>query len=92
MAPKAHHTVPRLHLQNFAGTNPPGQVWTYDATTGKCWSQIPEETGIQTHFYSVGRDDGTHDTRIEEMLSGFESRAAPVYESLLHGDIPEMAT
>src|SRR4051794_35543076 len=92
MTAKAHHIVPRLHLANFAGNDPRGQVWTYDAATGKSWSKIPEETAIQTHFYSVGREDGTHDPRIEEMLSEFETRAAPVYLKLLGGDIPSKDT
>jgi hypothetical protein len=92
MTTKAQHTVPRLHLQHFAGNSPAGQVWTYDSQTGKSWSQIPEETGITTHFYSLERDDGTQDTRIEEMLSEIESRAAPVYEALLRGIIPAINT
>ena len=92
MTTKSQHTVPRLHLQHFTGGNPKGQIWTYDVTTNRRWSQAPLETGTQTHFYSVQRQDGTQDTRIEEMLSGFESRAAPVYEGLLNGDIPKLNT
>ncbi len=43
----------------------------------------------QTHFYSIEQPDGTMDTRIEEALSKFEGRAAPVYDALLRGDIPK---
>ncbi len=86
--PKGHHTVSRLHLQHFAGSKPAGQIWTYDAVTGREWSAIPEETSVQTHFYSAERDDGSIDTRIEEFLSTVESNAAPVYEGLLRGQIP----
>ncbi len=92
MVAKAQHTVPRLHLQQFAGAKPEGQVWTYDAQSGRNWSKIPEETGTETHFYSLQREDGTHDTRIEEMLSAIELRAAPVYEGLLNGVIPSPNT
>src|SRR6058998_1186923 len=92
MPAKAHHTIPRLHLAHFAGATPPGQVWTYDSLTRRNWSQVPEETGTETHFYSLVNDDGTHDTRIEEMLSGFETRAAPVYEDLLQGNVPKLGT
>ncbi len=77
MAPKGQHFIPRLHLQHFAGDNPKGQVWTYDATSGQAWSAIPEETAVQTHFYSAERDDGSMDTRIEEFLSIVEGAAAP---------------
>ena len=92
MVAKAQHTVPRLHLQHFAGVKPEGQVWTYDSQSGRNWSKIPEETGTETHFYSLQREDGTHDTRIEDMLSAIESRAAPVYEGLLNGVIPKPNT
>jgi hypothetical protein len=53
------------------------------------WSAVPEETCVQTHFYSAEREDGTMDTRLEEFLSQVESRAAPVYESLLTGRLPQ---
>jgi len=85
---KSQHTIPRLHLQHFAGPKPPGQVWTYDALTGKFWSAIPEETCVQTHFYSAERSDGTMDTGLEEHLAQVESRAAPVYEALLKRRLP----
>jgi hypothetical protein len=78
MTPKSQHFIPRLHLQHFAGPSPKGQVWTYDAVAAKTWSAIPEETAVQTHFYSAEKDDGSMDTRIEEFLSSVESLAAPV--------------
>jgi hypothetical protein len=89
MAPKGQHFIPRLHLQHFTGDNPKGQVWTYDAPSGRAWSAIPEETAVQTHFYSAERDGGSMDTRIEEFLSTVEGAAAPVYECLLKGAIPK---
>jgi hypothetical protein len=89
MPPKAHHFIPRLHLQHFAGNDPPGQVWTYDAKTGKVWSAIPEKTAVGTHFYSAENPDGTMNTRIEEALSKIEGTAAPVYDTLLQGAIPK---
>jgi hypothetical protein len=92
MGAKAQHIVPSLNLRNFAGTEPAGQVWTYDCVSGRSWSKIPEETGTVTHFYSVQKEDGTQDTRIEEMLSAIESRASSVYGRLLRGDIPKKDT
>jgi hypothetical protein len=53
------------------------------------WSAIPQETCVQTHFYSAERDDGTMDTRLEEFLSLVESHAAPIYENLLKGRLPQ---
>ena len=91
MSAKSQHTIPRLHLQHFAGRQPAGQVWTYDAIAAKQWSAIPDETCVQTHFYSAERDDGTMDTRLEDFIAGVESRAAPVYEGLLKGTMPSDA-
>jgi Protein of unknown function (DUF4238) len=87
--PKKQHFIPRLHLKHFVGADPQGQIWTYDAQTGNVHSAIPEETAIETHFYSMEKPDGTMDTRIEECLASIESNAAPVYEALLRGEIPK---
>jgi hypothetical protein len=88
MKPKSHHTIPRMHLQHFAGPERAGQVWTYDAVAGRQWSAIPDETCVQTHFYSAVAEDGTIDARVEEFLAQVEGRAAPVYEGLLAGRFP----
>lgn len=66
-------------------------MWTYDAVEGRQWSAIPGETGVQIHFYSAERDDGTMDTRLEDFLAQVESRAAPVYEDLLNWRLPKDA-
>jgi len=86
--PRGQHVIPRMHLQHFAGSRPPGQVWTFNKNSGAAWSAVPEETAKQTHFYSVEKDDGTYDTRIEEFLSECEGKAAPTYERLITGIPP----
>src|SRR4029077_549437 len=88
MAPKRQHFNPALHLRQFAGDAPKGQVWIYDKQTGRVRSATPENTAVQSHFYSVERDDGTMDTTIEHYLAEVESDAAPVYEGLLRGEMP----
>jgi hypothetical protein len=87
--PKRHHFIPILHLKHFAGDDPKGQVWTYDATTGDVRSAVPDETAVEGHFYSAQRIDGTMDTRLEEHLAKMESAAAPVYEALLRCEMPK---
>jgi Protein of unknown function (DUF4238) len=84
--PKSHHFIPRLHLAHFAGHQPPGQVWTYDKNSGASYSAIPEETGVQNHFYSYEREDGSFDTQLETGLSQLETCAAPIYERLVRGE------
>ena len=87
--PKRQHFIPILHLQHFVGTDPQGQVWTYDAETGVVRSAIPKETAVQSHFYSVEGEDGTMDTRVEDFLAKMESNAAPAYDALLRAEIPK---
>jgi hypothetical protein len=84
--PKQQHIIPRLHLQHFVGTE--GRVFTYDAIAGKVWAKVPEETAVETHFYSAELADGSIDTSIETHLGQIESAAAPVYTGLLSGKIP----
>jgi hypothetical protein len=55
--PKQQHTIPRLHLQYFAGAE--GRVFNYDAIAGKVWAAAPEETAVETHFYSAELADGS---------------------------------
>jgi hypothetical protein len=86
---KSHHYSPVLHLRNFVGNTPAGHVWTYDKQSGKSRSSIPEETGFETHFYSVEKADGMKDTTIEKFLADVESKAAPVYRGLLEGKLPK---
>src|ERR1700722_9142062 len=87
--PKRQHTVPRLHLRHFVGRDPEGHVWSYESRSGRVWSATPENTAVESHFYSAERTDGTMDTAIEEHLSKIESLAAPVYSALLRGEIPD---
>jgi len=87
--PKKQHVIPELHLKHFADAN--GRVCTYDAVKGKSWFAAVGETGVEGHFYSGELDDGTEDTRIETHLAEIESKAAPIYDGLLRGDIPDQS-
>jgi hypothetical protein len=66
-------------------------VCTYDAVKGKSWFAAVAETAVESHFYSGELNDGTKDTLIETHLAEIESKAAPVYERLLRGDIPDQS-
>jgi hypothetical protein len=80
------HKVPKLSLKHFGG--PRSQVWTYDKLTGKCWPAAPGRTGVEAHYYSIERDDGSMDTIFEDTLSFIETAAAPIYARLVEGTIP----
>jgi hypothetical protein len=86
--PKRQHIIPCLHLRHFAGDDPAGQVWNYDAQSGRVWSAAPENTAVEGHFYSGERDDGSMDSTIEEHLASVENSAVSVYTALLRGEIP----
>jgi hypothetical protein len=86
--PKRQHFIPRLHLQHFVGQEPKGQVWSYESQTGQTRSAVPEQTAVESHFYSVENKDGSMNTGIETKLAEIEDKAAPIYEALLSGNIP----
>lgn len=86
--PKRHHFIPRLHLQHFAGADPKGHVWTYEKQTGAIRSAIPDETAVESYFYSFKDEQGILNNNVEETLSKIESSAAPIYDMLLNGTIP----
>jgi len=78
-----------LHLKNFGGDNPKGQVWTYDALEGTARPATPENTAVQSYFYSSETTDGKIDGTIDEAMTKIEGVAAPVYEALLRGEFPK---
>jgi len=80
------HKVPKLSLKHFAGQN--GEVWTYDKRSGKSWPASPARTGVEAHYYSIEREDGTMDTGLEAEMSKLEGEAAPIYEKLVAGELP----
>lgn len=87
-SPKRQHFIPRFHLQYFAGHEPEGQVWTYDAVNDKVWSAAPENTAVTSHFYSIQLPDGRTDSTVEDLLASAESVAASPYRDALLGHVP----
>lgn len=81
--PKGHHQISRFYLERFAGSDPEGHVWSYDMDSGKVWSATPENTGKETHLYSVTLESGERLADIEKMLSVIEGKAAEPLEKLL---------
>ena len=84
--PKRQHYVPILHLKHFVGQQPQNHVWTYDKLKANVRHSVPDETGLEAHFYSAEKADGSMDTRLETYLSKVEGTAAPIYENLVRND------
>ncbi|MGE0714412.1 MAG: DUF4238 domain-containing protein [Alphaproteobacteria bacterium] len=91
-APKAHHYIPRMHLQYFVGERPAGHIWTTSKKTGLSRSGKIEQTAKENYFYSVENEDGTFDSSLEALIGTIEADAAPVYRSMLDGIVPEDGT
>jgi hypothetical protein len=85
--PKRQHYIPEFYLGHFVDEK--GQVWTYDQAADKVWSATPDQTAVETNFYSVENDEGRYIDELEKWLAGVESDAASVYPKLLGGEIPK---
>jgi hypothetical protein len=82
------HITPVHHLAQFTGKHPEGCVWVYDRDEDTTRPTAPESTGFEHHFYSLKRDDGSWDTRLDEWITGVEAKAHPIYQELLRGVLP----
>lgn len=89
MSGRKQHIIPKKHLKHFAGHDPKGHVWTYDATADEPRSATPANTAVETHFYSIQMEDGTMDPTMDNFVTNVEGKAAPIYEDVIDGRIPE---
>jgi hypothetical protein len=84
---KRHHYVPDFYLRHFLDER--DQVWIYDKRAEDIEASIrfsdPSNVGLQGNIYSVGKEDGTYDDRIDEWLQGVENKAAPIHRKLISG-------
>ncbi|QEE47338.1 DUF4238 domain-containing protein [Rhizobium sp. WL3] len=84
---KRHHYVPEFYLRHFLDER--DQVWIYDKRAEDIEASIrfsdPSNVGLQGNIYSVRKEDGTYDDRIDEWLQGVENKAAPIHRKLISG-------
>ena len=81
---KRQHIVPRFYLSRFC--NGKGMVWTYSA--GKEPMALkPEDTAIETNFYSPIDKDGERFDDAENVLAKIEAAAAPLWEEMIAGRV-----
>ncbi len=81
---KRQHIVPRFYLSRFC--NEGGMVWTYGA--GKePMARKPEDTAVETNFYSpIDKDEKRFDDA-ERVLAMIEGAAAPLWEEVMAGKV-----
>ncbi len=82
---KRQHYVPRFYLAYFADAE--GMVWTYDTERNEVRAGTPENTAVETNFYSVRDEADEYVDALEEWLSGVEDKAAPLYPKVLKGEL-----
>jgi hypothetical protein len=82
--PKRQHFVPRFYLEGFADKD--NFVWTYDKQTGQGRPATPENTAVETNFYSFEAPSGEYDDTIENALADIEGKAKWCLPKLLRGE------
>lgn len=82
---KRHHAQPEFYLRGFCEPSA-DRVWVYDfeATEPRCTGV--ENASVERYRYSVTREDGSRDNRLEDWIANAESKAAPVLRNLVAGD------
>ena len=78
-SPKRHHYLPRFYLENFCND---GQLWVFDRKNKQYRNQTPNNTALQTHYYSVEDKKGNKNTDIELFLSRIEGQAQPIISKI----------
>jgi hypothetical protein len=81
------HYIPCVHLKRFTDINTKNHVWTYDSQTNECRHGTPENTAVESHFYSIENPDGTKNIKLEKLLAEIEGKAAPIYDELLNKNV-----
>lgn len=79
---KRQHYVPRFYLERF--TDGDGSVWNYEKGTGESLALSPEDTAVETNFYSPRTEQGYFDG-IEKWLSDVESEACSLFSDVISG-------
>lgn len=82
--PKRQHYLPRFYLDGFATG---GLVAVYDRDTNEVRRQQSKDTAVIGHFYTMEDAEGRRRYEIEDLLSGYEGKAAPVIKKLAAKEI-----
>ncbi len=85
---KKHHYIPQFYLREFSDRyGPKGQepyVWVYEKRMDKpAEKRSPKNIAAETHFYPASGVTSTKIQAVEDALSRFESRVAPLLREVL---------
>jgi hypothetical protein len=87
MRPEVQHYVPAGYLRSF---RPDGEsaLFVHRRKGTKWFRQVPENIATRKNFYSILREDGTFDDRIEHMLArGIERPGLSALWQLKEGEV-----
>jgi hypothetical protein len=72
------HYVPASYLAGFTpDSNRESQLFVYQRNSEKMFRSIPDEAAKRRNYYSVPLPDGSHDDRVDVMITALESQAMP---------------
>lgn len=78
--PKRHHFLPQSYLRGFGRDE---VLWVYDRNENAVRAQKVVDTAVKKHFYSIEKEDGSRDPRVESEFLSKIDRLIP----LLVGDL-----
>lgn len=72
------HYVPASYLAGFTpDNNRDSQLFVYERNTEKMFRAAPDNAAKQRNYYSAPLPDGSHDDRIDVMITALEGQAVP---------------
>jgi hypothetical protein len=79
------HFLPQFHQRRFGiePRNKKTRLWRLDKATGKPETVRPKDEAVIENYYNVELEDGTVLDHADQVLTRFESDAAPVIESIV---------
>lgn len=80
--PKRQHIIPRFYLEGFTTGN---LLAVYDRKSKQHRRQQPENTAVNTHFYSFEDADGNRRYDVEHAFGVEEGKAAVIVKKLVDG-------
>lgn len=85
-----HHFVPAFYLRGFTDSAKDDLIWVYTKGSNTLFCDKPENIGLEKHYHSFQRTDGTKDTNtIEDYFCHvWEGPTAKIIESIKVGNLP----
>jgi hypothetical protein len=81
-SPKLHHHLPQSYQEGFCHD---GRIVVFDRVTGRFRRDQPKNVAAITHDYTIYRDGGVKDTRVEAFFARIDGTAVPIAKKLRAG-------